>query len=104
MALTESEKEEIDRNLTEKEKGEIEKIIGEMWAIYLLIEKGGLHKPWMDDSERFMGFTFSHTKQLVNHSITLTNLTRWLIGLTIGLLILTFGNIFIILNNTYRWL
>ncbi len=89
MTLTEKEKQEIDNNLTEKEKEEIKNIIGEMWAIYLLIEKGGLHKPWMDDSERFIGFGFFHTKALVKHSITLSKLTRWLIGLTTALLVLS---------------
>ena len=58
-----------------------------MQAIYLYIEKTGLSKEWMGDSERFMGFTFSHTKALLKHSITLTKLTRWLIFLTIALVI-----------------
>lgn len=89
MALTEKEREEIDKYLTEKGKKEIEEIIGEMWAIYLLIEKGGLHKPWMDDSERFMGFGFFHTKTLVKHSIVLSRLTWGLIVLTAALLILS---------------
>lgn len=104
MALTEKEREEIDSNLTEKEKKEIEKIIGEISAIYLFIEKGGFFKPWMMDSERFMGFSFFHTKSLVAHSITLNRQTTWLKGLTISLLILSIVHIFIILNAyTFKW-
>jgi len=89
MAITEKEREEIDKYLTEKGKKEIEEIIGEMWAIYMLIEKGGLHKPWMVDSERFMGFGFFYTKTLVKHSIVLSRLTWGLIGLTAALIILS---------------
>ncbi len=89
MALTEKEKEEIDKYLTEKEKKEIEEVIGELGAIYLFIEKGGLNKPWMLDSERFMGFGFFHTKTLVTHSIVLSRLTWGLIALTAALLTLS---------------
>lgn len=89
MALTDKEREEIDKYLTEKGKKEIEDIIGWLWATYLLIEKGGLHKPWMDDSERFMGFGFFHTKTLAKHSIVLSRLTWGLIALTVALLILS---------------
>lgn len=89
MALTDKEKEEIDKYLTEKGKKEIEDITGEMWAIYQYIEKGGLFKPWMADSERFMGFGFFHTKALVKHSIVLSRLTWGLIALTAALLILS---------------
>jgi len=92
------------RELEEKEKEEIRKMVDETTAIYEFLDTNEVSKKWMNDSERFIGFTFVHTKYLVKHSITLTNLTRWLIGLTIGLLVLTLGNIFIILNNTYRWL
>lgn len=60
-----------------------------MRAIYLLIEKGGLHEPWMDDSERFMGSGFFHTSTLLEHSIALSKFTCWLIGLTTALLILS---------------
>ena len=42
MSLTESESYEIDKYLTEKGKREIEQIIGELWSIYLFIEKSGL--------------------------------------------------------------
>ena len=89
MALTDKEKEEVDKYLTGKEKKEIEEVIGELWAIYMFIEKGGLHKPWMGDSERFMGFGFFHTKTMVKHSIVLSRLTWGLIGLTAVLLIVS---------------
>lgn len=89
MALTTKEREEIDKYLTEKGKKEIEAIIGEMEAIYQFIEKSGLNKSWMHDSERFMGFGFFHTKALVQHSIVLSRLTWGLIGLTAALLILS---------------
>ena len=88
MALSEAEQEVVNSNLTKKEQEEVLKIVDENSAIYLLIEKGGYHKEWMHDSERFMGFTFSHTKALVKHSITLTKLTRGLIGLTVALAII----------------
>ncbi|MFC1968320.1 hypothetical protein ACFLVX_02880 [Chloroflexota bacterium] len=104
MALTEGDKKFIDSILTAKVQEEIKEIVDEMQAIYLLTEEGELHRPWMSHAEKFMGFTFSHTKQLVNHSITLTNLTRRLKWLTVGLLVLTLGNIFIILNDTCGWL
>lgn len=87
MALTGKEKEAVDKYLTGKDKKEIEEIIGELWAIYLFIEKGGLHKPWMVDSERFMGFGFFHTKTLVKHSEVLSRLTWGFIGLTAVLLV-----------------
>ncbi len=89
--------------LTQKEQEELIKEIEEAHAMYEFMEKQRLFRPWMGDSERFMGFTFLHTKALVKHSITLVNLTRWLKGLTIGLLVLTLGHIFIILNTTYYW-
>ena len=89
MSLTESEKQDIDKYLTAKSKKEIEDIIGELWSIYLFIERGGLHKPWMGDSERFMGFGFFHTRALVKHSIVLSRLTWALILLTVALLVLS---------------
>jgi hypothetical protein len=87
MALSEQEKEFINNNLSEAEQKEVKKIVDEMWAVYTLIEKTGIHKPWMDDSERFMGFNFYHSKVLVNHSKALSKLTWGLIGLTIALLV-----------------
>lgn len=93
-----------EHELEENEKKELRKMIKEAQAMYEFMREDGLTPEWMGDSERFMGFTFIHTKTLVKHSNALTKLTRWLIGLTIGLLVLTLGNIFFILNNTYRWL
>ena len=81
MELTEEqEKEFVDNNLTTEDREEIKKIVDEMQAIHILTKEGGeLYRKWMHDSERFMGFTFSHTKALVKHSITLT---RWTYALS----------------------
>lgn len=38
MSLTENEKQEINKYLTEEGKKEIEEIIGELWSIYLYID------------------------------------------------------------------
>ncbi|MBI2859041.1 MAG: hypothetical protein HYX90_08180 [Chloroflexi bacterium] len=90
MSFTESERQLINKYLTEKTKMEIEDIVGELDAVYEFIEKRGLNKRWMGDSERFMGFGFFHTKALVKHSIVLSRLTWALIGLTAALFILSF--------------
>jgi len=81
--------------LSNKEKGEIRKIIDETTAAYDFIEENRLYKGWMQDSERFMGFTFVHTRNLVRHSITLSKLTKGLIGLTIALVILSAVQIYL---------
>jgi hypothetical protein len=91
------------RKLTEKEEKEIRKIIDETTSIYDFMQKNDLYEQWMGDSERFMGFTFVHTKNLVKHSITLSKLTRWLIGLTITLVILSAIHIFLVLSDIFEW-
>lgn len=74
--LTEDEQKIVDDNLTKKDQAEIKRIVDEMQAVFLLTkQEGELYRRWMHDSERFMGFTFSHTKALVKHSITLTRLS-----------------------------
>jgi hypothetical protein len=96
MSSYESEQELLN-TLSDKEKNEIEKIVDEMQAVYLYIEKNKLYKEWMHDSERFMGFTFGHTRELVRQSITLGKLTTWLVWLTAILAILTLVNILILI-------
>ena len=81
--------------LTKKEEEEIRKIINETTDIYDFIQKNNLYQQWMGDSERFMGFTFVHTKNLLKHSITLSKLTGWLMALTIALLISSIVQIFL---------
>jgi len=85
------------RRLGEKEKEELRNMIEETTSIYEFIQNNKLFKEWMHDSERFIGFTFIHTKNLLRHSITLTRLTRWLIGLTIGLVIVSLVHIVLII-------
>jgi len=91
---------EMEKNqLEEKEKEEIRRMVNEADAIYKFIQKSKLDATWMNDSERFMGFTFIHTKNLVKHSIILSKLTRWLIGLTITLVILSVVQIILIFTG-----
>lgn len=98
MTLSEAESKYIDPNISQKQRREIKEHVNEMQSIYNFIEKTGMHKPFMDDCERFMGFTFLYSKQLVKHSIALENLTKWLIGLTICLVLLTAANIYVIIR------
>ena len=87
MPLTEEEREFIYSKLNRRERKQIAKFVDEVTAMQLLTDKdkGDLYRKWMHDSERYMGFTFVHTKQLVKHSITLAWLTGALIFLTVTL-------------------
>ena len=87
--------ETMNKEPTEKEKEEIRKIVDETDVIYNFIEDNSLRRKWMGDSERFMGFSFFHTRELVKHSIALTKLTRWLEWLTFGLFLMTLIQILI---------
>ena len=72
--------------LNENEKKEINRRCLEANAIYEYIKQEKLEQAWTGDTERFMALTALFTKDLVNHSITLSRLTKWLIGLTLALL------------------
>lgn len=72
--------------LSEDEKKEIRRRCLEADAIYEYTEEAKLGLKWKGDTERFMAFAALFTKDLANHSITLSRLTKWLIGLTLALL------------------
>jgi len=101
MELTEEqEKEFVDNNLTTEDREEIKKIVDEMQAIHILTKEGGeLYRKWMHDSERFMGFTFSHTKALVTHSKTLNFWTKVLVGTASCMILLAIAQIIIFIKT-----
>jgi hypothetical protein len=92
-----SEQEYIDKYLSKAEKEELEEMVNKMAAVYLYSEQIKGSSEWKHDSERFLGFTFSHTRDLVRHSIALNKLTARLVWLTRVLAVLTLVNVVILI-------
>ena len=85
--------------LTKDKKHEIRERCLEANAIYDYIEQEKLVENWKHDTERFIAFSALFSRDLVEHSITLSRLTKWLIVLTIALFFLGIMNFISLINN-----
>ena len=76
--------------LTKREQKQVIELCEEATAIYNFMETAKLGLDWKRDTERFMAFTATHTKNLIKHSKTLT---CWTIVIAITTLALIFSTI-----------
>ncbi len=94
---------------TEKEKKQLVHMVNKMSTMYDFIRENMHNTHWMDTDRAPRqkglagGLALIHTTALVEHTVSLINLTRWIKRLTIFLGLLTIGQIVLILGSQLGW-
>ncbi len=90
--------------LTEEEEVKLLEMVDKMTAISEYLKKKRPETLFTDTDSITLGLTSIHTESLVEHSITLTNLTKSLSRLTIFLGIIAIVQILSILAIHFKWI